>query len=408
MAQGLPNGQFYYMPATAAFPALLAIGIGGQKNGEVWTTPIENDGGSAYEVWTVQATGTSAASFDIYPANDTGQKVTISGAAAASATLVATNLKTALEANAVAFGLVSVSQVTDTLTLTGRDSGVVIVVDNGTNVTLVNATDAAQAERVPAGVAMMRTGRDDTGNTMKGRRAIYTAFTASTATITYASVAASGSAGVTIEYGGQTETIAVPYNTSNNQTVTDLVAAVEVRMNAVFPAGQSVAATNPSGGVMLLTADVAGNAFSAVPVTTGTAAVVWAGSSGTTPDYTNPTYSLPAAYLGTSMFESGMIESSPGAADPAVPPGGNVRIATGGPGYVSVPYSSSTGPTFGAGAWVDATSSSAGRGQYYFAGSASSKRIPLYLPGRGWLAIASGDNDTTNGTAGLRNLSLNG
>lgn len=407
MAQALPNPQFYYMPTTGAFFALAALGIGGQIRGSVWSTSVENDGGSAYEVWTVQASGTSAASFSIYPTLSSSQAVTISGAAAGTATLVATNLETAFKANAVAFGLASVTRSTDTLTITGRGPGIALTIDGATNCSLSNTTDAAQAERVPAGVAIVRTGYDSTGNQNKGRRATIGAFTASTCTITYASVISGGEAGVTIDFGGNPQTISVLYDTSNTQTVTNLVAAVETRMNAVFPAGQSVVATNPSAGVMLITADVAGGAFNAVPNTTGTAAAVWGASGDTTPDFMNPARSLPAAYLGTSLFSSGMIESSPGAADPAYPPGANMNVGTGGPGDIAVPHTA-TAPTFGAGAWTDATSSSAGRGQYYFAGSASSSRVPLYLPGRGWLAVASGVSDSTLGIAYLRNNSLNG
>lgn len=407
MAQALPNPQFYYMPTPNAFFALAAVGIGGQPRGTVWTSSVENDGGSAYEVWTVQASGTSAASFSIYPTLSSSQAVTISGAAAASATLVATNLETAFKANAVAFGLASVTRSTDTLTITGRGPGIALTIDGASNCTLSNTTDAAQAERVPAGVAIVRTGYDSTANQNKGRRATIGAFTASTCQITYASVIAGGEAGVTIDFGGNPQTISVLFDTNVNTTVTNLVAAVETRMNAVFPAGQSVAATNPSNGVMLLTADVAGAAFNAVPITTGTAAVVWGASGDTTPDFMNPARSAPAAYIGTSLFSSGMIESSPGAADPAYPPGANMNVATGGPGDVPVPYTG-TAPTFNAGAWVDLTSSSAGRAQYYFAGSASSSRVPLYLPGRGWLAVASGVSDTTLGVAFIKNLQTNG
>jgi len=410
MAQALPNPQYYYMPTSAAFFALAAIGVSGQRVGDVWTQSVENDGGSAYEVWTVQASGTSAASFSIYPTLSSSQAVTISGAAAASATLVATNLETAFKANAVAFGLASVTRSTDTLTITGRGSGVALTIDGASNCSLSNTTDAAQAERVPAGIAIIRTGYDSTANTFKGRRAISSAFTAQSVAMTFASMSG-GRLGVVITFAGVQVPVYVAFDTNNNTTVTNLKTAINTAMDATFPAGQSVVASD-SGGVLTLTADVAGAVFNAVGDTAGataaTLATVWNGGSATTaPGYDNPTYSLPAAYIGTSLFSSGMIESSPGAADPAYPPAANMNVATGGPGIVAVPHTA-TAPSYGAGAWVDCTTSSAGRGQYYFAGSASSSRVPLWMPGRGWLAIAAGSNDSTLGVAFIKNLQTNG
>lgn len=402
MAAGSFNGQYYYDPSSNAFPALLPLFIAGQQQGLVWTNSVLNDGGSAYEVWTAQATGTSAASFDLYPANDPGQKVTISGAAAGTATLVATNLLTDFDGNAVAYGLMSASQVTDTLTLTGRTSGMAITLDNASNVTLVNSTDAASAERIPAGVAIMRTGSDATGNAVKGRRAIYTAFTAMAATCTYASVAAAGTAGMTVEYGGITRTVEVPYNTSNTQTVTDLYTALEAFWNAAFAAGQSVVFTNPSAGVIVVTADVAGAAFRADPFSTGTASVSYNG------DWNNPSYSLPACYIGTSCFESGVTTSAAAGQDPAVPAGGNVLVGSGGPGFVAGQYVGTAPSAFGQPLWVDATASDSGRGYYAIGASASSKRIPLYMPGRGWLAIVADIDAVSDGVVGVRNLVTNG
>jgi hypothetical protein len=408
MASGNFNGQYYYGPSTGAFPTLLSLYIAGQIQGDVSTYSILNDGGSAYEIWTAQATGTSAASFDLYPANDPGQKVTISGAAAASATLVATNLLTDFDNNAVAYGLMSSSQLTDTLTLTGRTSGMAIVLDNASNVTLVNGTDAASAERVPAGVAMMRTGSDSVGNAVKGRRMVYTAYTALYATCTYASVGAGGVAGMTVEYGGITRTVEVPYNTSNTQTTTDLYTALETFWNAAFPAGQSVVFTNPSAGVIVATADVAGAAIRVDAFSTGTAAVVWNGDATLVAPWNIPAYSGPAAYIGTSAFESGVTTSSAGGQDAAVPAGGNVRVGAFGPGFTPGLFTGTSPSVVGTGLWTDATGSDSGRGYYAIAALASSKRIPLYLPGRGWLAIVADVNAVGDGLVGVRNLVTNG
>lgn len=413
MASGNFNGQYYYDPSTNAFPVLLPTYIAGQVQGDVFTVSVENDGGSAAEVWTVQASGTSAASFVLYPANDPGQSVTISGAAAASATLVATNLLADFRANAVAYGLMSADYSTpgtpgDTLRLEGRTSGLSITLDSASNCSLTNSTDAASAERIPAGVAIMRTGKDTTGNNAKGRRAVYTAFTAEYATCTFASVAAGGSAGLMIEYGGQTYTVEVPYNTSNTQTVTDLYTALETFWNAAFPAGQSIVFTNPSAGVIVATADVAGAAFKVTGISTGTVSVVYNGSSSIVAPWMDPTYSLPACYIGTSCFESGVITSAAGGTDAAVPAGANVEVGYGGAGYVPGLYTGTAPSAFGQPLWTDATSSDAGRGYYAIGASASSKRIPLYMPGRGWLAIVADFSETSNLVVGVRNLTTNG
>jgi len=381
----------------ASILAALALGAIGSVEGDHYTKTIQNDGGAAQEVWTVTVGSTSSStthSFDIYPSDSPGAKQTVTYASADSNTTnAATGLKEYFtDTTLSAYGLASVSQSTNVLTFTGRISGVAITLDNASNVTLSNSTDAAEAERVGPGLCMIRTGYDSGTNRTKGRKAVSSAFTAMSVAFTIAGVDTAGARIVTtIRYAGYRPIIVstVYDGSGNDTTVTAHKTAINTAMDAAFPAAQSVVATD-SSGVLTLTADVAGACFDAEtridgPDSNATVVPVWVGGSDDVPPWDNITYSLPAAFLGISKFSSDMRPSTLSGVDAAVGPNEGVEIITGGPGVVYVDLNSLT-IVAGQKVWVDLTTSAAGRAEFYNVPSASTSRVALWHPTHGYLA----------------------
>ena len=402
MASLINPGFYFPMGPQTAYPALVALGFTGSTKGVVWSRTGINDGSQVQNQWTVTTAVTSAAtlqSFRIYPDASPGSAVTISAYGSTTATLSATNLLNAIEASPNAFGLVSVTQVAGVLTLIVRGYGIDITVDSGTNVTPAETVSSAVAQRVGPGLALKQTDFNAAGDVFTVAKPVYTGYTALAVLCTYASVAAAGSAGVNIMFAGQRFEIVAPYNTSNTQTITDLVAKVETVMNAAFPAGQSVVATNPNAGEMLITADVAGAAFNVTPISSGTVAVVWNGGT-SAPTYTSRTYCLSAGFAGISQFSGDQRETAPGQNDSAAAPNAGLPVSVGGPGCTFVPFA--TVPTPPGTPWVDLAAATAGTIQS--APLASSKYVPAWGPDCGWLLQFTGENDSTNGLAGVRVL----
>ena len=393
----LVNPAYYFPMTSGAYPAQIPMGFAGTNKGVVWTKTGVNDAAQAANVWTVTTVVTSSAtlqSFDIYPDASPGSKVTISAYGGSTATISATNLKNALTTNPTAFGLVSVSQASGVLTLTCRSVGIDFTVDNASNVTPAEGTTAASAQRIAPGLALMRTGFDEGFSLEKVRKVATSAFTAQSVAIAVASMSA-GRLRIVVEFAGVTYTSTVAYNASNDTTVSDLATALETIFNTGALAGNSIG-WSAASGTLTGTVDDAGAVFTAVidisGATGATQTTTWTG----TPD--DPTYSAPAAFAGLSMLDGSQTESSPGANDSAAAANARLPVACGGPGSTFVSVASI--PTAGAGVWVDGSSSDPGK--IYFAGSASSSRVPLWHPYRGWAAVASGENDTTNLLAGVR------
>lgn len=392
------NPAFYFPMATSAYPALDNAGFAGTTTGDVWNKTCVNSGGQASNVWTVTTAVTSSAtlqSFDIYPDASPGSKVTISAYGGSTATLSALALKTALEANPTAFGLVSVSAALGVLTLTGRTPGIDFTVDAAVNVTPSESTSAATAQRIAPGLALIRTGYDEVLQVEKVQKPVASLYTAMSAAITVASMSG-GRLRIVVGFAGVTYESTVAYNASNNQTVADLATALETIFNTGALAGNSIG-WSAASGVLTGTVDDAGAVFTAViDIANATGATQTTVFNGTDVD---PTYSLPATFAGISQFSGDQTESAPAANDSAAAPNSRLPVSCGGPGSTRVSVSAI--PTANAGMWVDTSTSTPGT--IYFAGSASSARVAVWAPNLGgWLASASGVNDTTNLLAGVR------
>jgi hypothetical protein len=383
------SGAGFFPPASLV--AALALGAIGTVEGQMDEKTIQNDGGSAAEVWTVTVGSTTSStthSFDIYPLGSPGSKQTVTYASADSNTTnAATGLKEYFtDTTLTAYGLASVSQSTNVLTFTGRISGVAIVIDNASNVTLSNSTDAADAERVGPGLCMIRTGYDSTTNRTKGRKAVSSAFTAMSVAFAIANLSAASELIATIRFAGRTINARAVFNSDSDTTVSDLATNIDTKMDAAFGTAQSVDASAASG-TLTLASDVAGSVwYCDVQVINDTNATIARTDTGGPDD---PAYSLPAAFVGISKFSSNMRPSTLGGIDAGVEPLEGVCVVTGGPGFVYVDLNSLT-ITSSDRPWVDLTTGSSGRAEFYDGASASSARVPLWHPDMGWMAAYVG------------------
>lgn len=348
-----------------------------------------NDGGSAFNVWTITISASSASTthaVDIYRDLDPSVKSTITTLGGSTTTIAATNLRTAILADAYAYGIVSVTQASNVLTLTGRQSGEDFTVDNATNATPAESVSGAAAERVLPGRAMVRTG-GAADKHVKGRMAISSAFTAQSWAYTIASMSAGRLRGYGT-FAGVPFDSTVAFTSNNDTTVAALVTALDSAVGTLFGAGQSIEFTAASG-VITAASDVAGSAWEFhIDISGATDATVALARTGGPDD---PTYSLPAAFAGIAGFTPDMAPSTIDGTDTGARANSAVKVYRNDKSAVLV--ASSATATQGTGVWVDLTTG-AGRGLMYTAASAASSRVPLWHPRYGWLATFSGDNDT--------------
>lgn len=159
----------------------------------------------------------------------------------------------------------------DTVTLTGVVAGAAFTVaedENAAKMTLTNTTNAAEADAVPFGRAMISTAYESDEAEELGVIAKSTALTAQVDTLTV-DYAASEEYTVIIEVGGDRYLIGPIVADTDDATTSALI---HNAINAMMPAN-TVISTNPAATSVVLTAEVAGKPFkTTVGLLTGTTA----------------------------------------------------------------------------------------------------------------------------------------
>lgn len=140
-----------------AFVGMLA------NDADLLTRNYVNKNPQAKQVSTLRITAFSAAADYVFSFNGVTYTVTEDGTGA-NATDVATQVKAAMEDAGAIYGVVTVEQSTDTLTLTARIPGFTFTLtDSDAKITCASVTSAADADAVEFGRAVVRTGLS-TGN----------------------------------------------------------------------------------------------------------------------------------------------------------------------------------------------------------------------------------------------------
>ena len=291
-------------------------------------------GGGAASIWTITFDGAgtfnagSLVTATIYDDTNTGNVVTVSYTVltdGASEAVVAQGFADAWNQTAGASNWMSAADTAtvggnEDVVLTGLALGqaftVAITAQGGSTVTAAETQTATAREDVEPGRVMIQTYAsgvalfDGTNQTPIGRRFKKSLFTAQSITWVVAGVDTAGARIVTdVMFRGVPCVVSTVYNASNDQTVTDHVAALETALNALYGAGTGLVATVSVAGSVKIAVDVAGSVFEATtrldgPDTNATVVPTYAGSP------MDPAYSLPAAYLGVSSWQPGTMPTS--------------------------------------------------------------------------------------------------
>ncbi len=212
----------------------------------------------ANEVWTLEITAAADDTDYGILLDDPATTVQIDSGTGATVLTIATALLVAWQTAPIANGIASVaSDGVDTLTFTGVYPGVAFGLTEGeaaASMTLLNGTNAAEADSVPFGRAMISTEFESDENDELGILAKSSALSArvSNLEITYA---AGEIYSVTLTVEGRDYTVDVAADTNDDDTATAIRAAV----NAMMPAASVIAAGATNN--VLLTAELAGQYF---------------------------------------------------------------------------------------------------------------------------------------------------
>jgi len=256
----------------------------------------------AAEIWTLTIdTATDNEDYSVL-LTDPAAEATIDSGAGSSVTSVALALATAWNNAPIARGMATAVAAGGVIVFTGIVPGLVFAMtegDNAAKMTLVNTTNAAEADSVPFGRLMIALAYQANYSDKLGIRAKSTAFSAQVDVVTIVD-AASQEYNVAITVEGKTYTDDVTRDTNLATTLTALAAAI----NLIMPAATSVLADGSSGTTLVLTAEVAGKGFETnVGSKTGGNIVLTSSTNGITTD-------IEQAFAGISQYSTGVPSNS--------------------------------------------------------------------------------------------------
>lgn len=301
---------------------------------------------------------------------------------APSVSTVAAGIAAAIEAEPAVGGQVRVTVDTATITITGALSGTSFTItsdDDGAKTTVATGTSAASADAVPFGRAVIATDYDTPEAGLVGGLAKSTLFTAQveTLTVTYA---AGEYYSVTLDMlDGSTPLVAGPVLADTDSTTT--ATAIYNAINAIMPA-VSVVATNPSAGVVVLTAELAGKGFQvSVGLATGTIARLALVHT----TARSPVTDVRLALMGVAEHAYDEEVSTVGGTSVSYPANAGVKVFSFGKIWVA----NSQSPTYGAAVYVELGSTDSGK----FYTTSSSTRVLLPSSIARWERYAESTDD---------------
>lgn len=302
--------------------------------------------------------------------------VSISYTSDSSATTdeIAAGLKTAIEEEPLAFGRVTVSVLTNVVTVTSRNSEVdfTLTTSDG-DLTIATPTSGSGGTDIPFGRLVISNGYNSFADEKAALpAAAQLAAQVDTLTVTYA---ANEFYLITISVDGVSYNFDVLANTDSNTTATDIRAAI----NAAMPANTVIAAGSTNS--VTLTAEVAGKAF------TCSVGVRSATVSRLTIAHTTATINTDINKVAAGVSIRSLREeyASSGAVSTAYPPGAELQV---GVGSCQVWVSNSQSPSRSDQVWVE-TAAGDNCGKFYT--TTSSTR--LLLSGARWVRDERSDNN---------------
>lgn len=328
---------------------------------------LVNSDPQAAEVWTcVIDTGTNSVTYGLNLTSPATSSVTYTADSSTSTSEVATGLAAAWNADPVCrqFGKATVS--TATITITGVVAGVAFDVaedESSSLMTLTNTTNAAEADSVPFGRAMLSTSYQSNEPERLGVLAKSSKLTAQVETLTVV-YAASEVYYVTITIEGEEYTISVVGDTDSATTG----AAIVTRLNAILPA-VSVLASGTS--TVTLTAELAGKAFTVgIGTQSGTASrLVLTHTTAT------PATDITKVIAGVSLVASDIAPSSLTDDTSQYPPNSGVVIVKHGNVWVE----NTETITEGAAVYIELDGTGSNAGKFYASTSATRVKMPTTL-----------------------------
>lgn len=217
---------------------------------------ILNSDPQSVGVWTV--TVDSASNDTDYTITVDGVSVTITSDGSATTTEISDALRDALNADFLIRGIAVSTASNPDVILTGLTPGAPFVVTAGALLTSVNTSPAAAADAVPFGRLVVDDGTQPTEMDSLGKLAQSTAFAAQVVTAVTIFVTA---AIYTFTVRDETGAVLAQGSTDADTNTATTAAAIAVTMNGLLPAA-SVIVTNPSGGDIVFTSELAGREFS--------------------------------------------------------------------------------------------------------------------------------------------------
>jgi len=322
---------------------------------------VVNSAPQAYQVSTITIdTVTNSATYTV---TINGIDVSYTADASAVNTEIVAGLIAAIEQDPATGGSVTCAATSATvITLTGRTAGEVFTLtDSDAKITCATTTAADDADPIGFGLLLIDEGTDSDGSRL-GSLAKSSSLTAQVDTITFTYAAGEVYyVDIAMVDGSAPKSVAVAADTDTATTATAIYNAI----NAIMPAN-TVVATNPSSGVVVLTAEVAGKAFvTGIGLKSGTiarAALVNT-TSGVDTD-------INRAALGISVHTYDEESTTAGVSTPSYP--GNAGVKTLRKGDIAVECSETV--TFGLPVYVE-LGVTADNGKFFVASSATRVRL---------------------------------
>jgi phage tail sheath gpL-like len=358
----MPRGGIHQQTVqTRARPGVPGMPVHGSLLNKL--TMLVNKDPQADEVWTVDIdTATDTESYSILLAEPSRTIAIV--AASSTDTLVAEQLKVAWNSDPIAGGVATATRLGSVVTLTGSYPGIAFAItegDNAAKMTTTNTQNAAVADTVPFGRAMVSTEFQTDYPDELGVIAKSTALSArvSTLTVTYA-VGEIYTVGITV--GGARYEVNVAADTNDDTTA----AAINTALNLMLPAATVISsvATN----VVTLTAELAGQYFEVdLGLVSGTTARL------ALADTTNtPACDINKSIAGISLFtydEEGVALPSAASDDASYKANAGVNIMK--QGQVWVEVDSGTTITAGDDVYIELDGTGSAAGRLYTANSAT-------------------------------------
>ena len=319
------------------------------------TRDIINADPQAAQGSVIQVTGATNAK--VYTVTINGIDVNFLSGGAATTTTIAEGLSAAINANPTVRGLVNARiSAPGFVAVTGNLPGISFTItESDAQLVVSTPVVAATARAIAFGLAVCLTAFAAPGEAL-GKLPADNGFTAQVDSVTYAALVAGDSAAIEVTHDGVTIIVSVPFNTDNDTTVGDLRTAAIAQL-----AGFPITVTGATDTI-ILTADLAGDAFTTV-----------AGADGTLTSNKGRTTSASDCFLGMSVYRFDVQASTVGQVTSAGY-GPNEGVVTMTKGRMWVENSQSV--TLGDNVYVELDNTSADLGKLFNTSSATRTRLP--------------------------------